>query len=319
MRLWIKIFSVLAIVAFFTGCGEQKKKFRIGVSVPAASHGWTGGVVWNAQQKAKKIEAANPDVEVIVTTAQNTAEQVDRIENLLMRRVDALVVLSQEPGPLTEVCKRAKESGVYLVIVSNPLSDPCQDVFVNGSNTSFGEASAEALGQILGGKGNILVMEGIPCPINTDRVTAFRKRLAEKYPGIRIMESQAAYWSTEKGLSLMENYLQKYKQIDAVWAGDDDVLKGAVQAYLESGRKDIKAITGGGGSKDTIKKIMDRDPIVRATVTYPPNMVAVGMQLALKGLRAGKKTDPAEKEVIIPSEVVTPENAAKFYFPDSVY
>lgn len=319
MSNWIKIFSILAIVAIFTGCGEQKKKIRIGISVPAASHGWTGGVVWNAQQEAKKIEAANPDVEVIVTTAQNTAEQVDRIENLLMRQVDALVVLSQEPGPLTEVCKRAKEKGVYLVIVSNPLSEPCQDVFVNGSNTSFGEASAEALGQILGGKGNILVMEGIPCPINTDRVTAFRKRLAEKYPGIRIMESQAAYWNTEKGLSLMENYLQKYKQIDAVWAGDDDVLKGAVQAYLESGRTDIKAITGGGGSKDTIKKIMDRDPIVRATVTYPPNMVAVGMQLALKGLRAGKKTDPAEKEVIIPSEVVTPENAKNFYFPDSVY
>ena len=117
----------------------------------------------------------------------------------------------------------------------------------------------------------------------------------------------------------MENYLQKYKKIDAVWAGDDDVLKGAVAAYKESGRTDIKAITGGGGSKDTVKKILDKDPIVRATVTYPPNMVAVGMRLALKGLRAGGKTDPSEKEVIIPSEVVTPENAAKFYFPESVY
>ena len=318
MKMWKLIIPMLLIAAFICGC-SGRKKYRIGVSVPAATHGWTGGVVWNAKEAKKRIEAANPDVEVILTTAQNTTEQADQIETLLAQRVDALVVLSQEPEPLNEVCKQAKESGVYLVIVSNPLPSNCQDVFVNGSNAGFGEASAEALGQILGGKGDILVMEGIPCPINTERVTAFRKRLGEKYPGIKIMESQPAEWNTEKGLKLMETYLQKYKKIDAVWAGDDDVLKGVIKAYQESGRKDIKALTGGGGSKDIVKLVMDKDPVVRATVTYPPNMVAVGMDLALKGLRAGKKTDPKEKEVIVPSEVVTPENAKKFYFPDSVY
>lgn len=318
MKFWKLIIPVLLIAALVCGC-SGRKKYRIGVSVPAATHGWTGGVVWNAQEAKKRIEAANPDVEVIVVTSQNTAEQVDQIENLVTQRVDALVVLSQEPGPLNEVCKRAKQSGAYLVIVSNPLPEPCQDVFVNGSNSSFGEASAEALGKILNGKGNILVMEGIPCPINTDRVTAFRKQLAEKYPGIRIMESQPANWNTEQGLKLMETYLQKYKKIDAVWAGDDDVLKGAIKAYQESGRKDIKALTGGGGSKDIVKLVMEKDPVVKATVTYPPNMVAVGMDLALKGLRANKQTAPEDKEVIIPSEVVTPENAQTFYFPASVY
>lgn len=318
MKIWKLIIPMLLIVAIFSGCGT-KKKFRIGVSVPAATHGWTGGVVWNAKEAKKMIEAQNPDVEVIITTAENTAEQVNRIENLLAQRVDALVVLSQEPEPLNEVCKKAKESGVYLVVVSNPLPSSCQDVFVNGSNTSFGEASADALGKLLDGKGDILVMEGIPSPINTDRVTAFRERLAKKYPGIKIMESQPAYWNTEKGLALMENYLQKHKKIDAVWAGDDDVLKGAIKAYQESGRKDIKALTGGGGSKDIVKLVMDKDPVVKATVTYPPNMVAVGMKLALKGLRAGKKTDPKDKEVIIPSEVITADNAKKYYFPDSVY
>ena len=132
MKIWKLIIPMLVIVAMFSGC-SGRKKFRIGVSVPAATHGWTGGVVWNAKEAKKRIEAANPDVEVIVTTARDTAEQVDRIENLLAQNVDALVVLSQEPGPLNEVCKKAKAKGVYLVIVSNPLPDPCQDVFVNGS------------------------------------------------------------------------------------------------------------------------------------------------------------------------------------------
>lgn len=318
MKILKWIVPVLLITALFFGCGSRKK-YRIGVSVPAATHGWTGGVVWNAKEAKKRIEAANPDVEVILTMAQNTAEQVDHIENLITQQVNALVVLSQEPGPLNEVCKKAKQNGIYFVNVSNPLPEPCQDIFVNGSNAGFGAASAEAMGKILNGKGNILVMEGIPCPINTERITAFRKVLAEKYPGIKIMESQPAYWNTEQGLKLMETYLQKYKKIDAVWAGDDDVLKGVIKAYQESGRKDIKALTGGGGSKDIVKLILDKDPVVKATVTYPPNMVAVGMDLALKGLRANKQTDPKDREVIVPSEVVMPENAAKFYFPDSVY
>ena len=318
MKFLKYIIPVLLITALFCGC-SSRKKYRIGVSVPAATHGWTGGVVWNAKEAKKRIEKANPDVEVILTMAQNTAEQVDHIENLITQQVNALVVLSQEPGPLNEVCKKAKQNGIYFVNVSNPLPDPCQDIFVNGSNAGFGAASAEAMGKILNGKGNILVMEGIPCPINTERITAFKKVLAEKYPGIKIMESQPAYWNTEQGLKLMETYLQKYKKIDAVWAGDDDVLKGVIKAYQESGRKDIKALTGGGGSKDIVKLILDKDPVIKATVTYPPNMVAVGMDLALKGLRANKQTDPKDKEVIVPSEVVMPENAAKFYFPDSVY
>lgn len=103
----------------------------------------------------------------------------------------------------------------------------------------FGRTCAEEMAKKLDGKGDILIMEGIPCEVNTLRVNAFRE-VMKKYPGIRILESQASYWSTEKGLKLMENFLQKYPKIDAVWAGDDDVLLGALKAYEESGRKDIR-------------------------------------------------------------------------------
>ena len=308
------------MVLLLSGCGDSGvEKLKIGVSVPAATHGWTGGVVWCAEEAKKAIEASNPDVEVIVTLGETTSAQADRIENLLARQVDALVVLCQEPGPLTPVCEQAKKSGAYVVIVSNPLSNRVEDLFVNGDNSSLGAAAAEAMGQLLGGKGDILVMEGIPCPINTDRVEAFRNVLAEKYPEIRIMESQPAWWNTEKGMSLMENYLQKYPQIDGGWAGDDDVLLGAVKAYEESGRSDIKAMVGGGGSKAIIKKILDNDPVVRATVTYSPEMISVGIEKALEGLRNGKKPLNGERELLIPSEIIMNSNASEYYNPESVY
>ena len=312
-----KFLFLLPVLVLLTGCSDSAaKKLKIGISIPAATHGWTGGVVWSAEQAKKNIEAANPDVEVIVTSSANTADQVNRIENLLARKVDALVVMAQEPGPVSSVCERAKKQGSYLVIVSNPIEKPVQDVFVNGDNRSFGAAAAETMGQLLGGQGDIVVMEGIPCPINTDRVSAFRKVLSEKYPKIRILESQTAGWNTEKGLALMENFLQKHKKIDGVWCGDDDVLIGALKAYQESKRRDVKCMVGGGGSKLIVKKILDRDPLVCGTVTYSPRMLEKGVDAALEGLRTGKTP---RKEIIIKSEIVTSETAAKYYFPDSVY
>ena len=246
-----KVFFLLAALLLVAGCGKDSgKKLRIGISIPAATHGWTGGVVWSAERAKKNLEAENPDLQVIVTSSANTADQVNRIENLIARNVDALVVLAQEPGPISDICAKAARQGIFLVVVSNPLDQPVQDVFVNGDNRSFGAAAAKAMGRILGGKGDILMMEGVPCPINTDRVESFRETLSKEFPGIRILESQAAWWNTEKGLSLMENYLQKYPKIDAVWAGDDDVLVGALKAYEESGRKDVKAMIGGGGSRN---------------------------------------------------------------------
>ena len=176
-----KLFAVFSALLLLTGCTDSAaKKLKIGISIPAATHGWTGGVVWSAEQAKKNIEAANPDVEVIVTTSSNTADQVNRIENLLARRVNALVVLAQEPGPISNICERAKKQGAYLVVVSNPIDKPVQDVFVNGDNRSFGAAAAETIGQLLNGQGDIVMMEGIPCPINTDRVEGFRERLADE-------------------------------------------------------------------------------------------------------------------------------------------
>ncbi len=313
----------LTAVGMLTGAislqAAPAKKLTIGISVPSATHGWTGGVVWSANRAKKELERENPDLSVIVTTGATAAEQVDRIENLIARRVDALVMLCQEPDVLTPICERAKKQGIYLVVVSNPLRKPVQDHFVNGDNRSLGEAAAEALGSLLDGKGDILVMEGIPSPINSDRVTGFKSLLAERYPGIKILDSQPAWWNTEKGMNLMEVYLQKYPQIDGVWAGDDDVLVGALKAYRNSGRQDIKAMVGGGGSKLIVKQVLDRDPVVKATVTYSPRMVEVGVRKALEGLRNNKQPLDGSRETLIKSEIVTPENAGEHYFPDSVY
>ncbi|MBR0459973.1 MAG: substrate-binding domain-containing protein [Victivallales bacterium] len=316
------------LVALF-GCKQEKAapKLRIGVSIPAATHGWAGGVVWSTEQAQKKYAAEG--VEILIATSPDPAAQANAIEDLLVKDVDALVVMAQEPGPITAVCKRAHEQGKYLTVVSNPLSEECQDLFVNGDNGSFGEAAAEAIAKLLDGKGDILVMEGIPCPINTERVTGFQKKLSEVAPGIRILESQSAGWNTQKGLALMESFLLKHPKIDAVWAGDDDVLLGAIKAYRESGRKDVQAFVGGGGSKHVVKMILDNDPLVKATVTYPPQMIATAIDATVQILRKTPVTLDAATDfsptkegqpvLIIKSKIVDAATAKEHYYPESVY
>jgi ribose transport system substrate-binding protein len=295
---------------------------KIGVSIPSADHGWTGGVVYWTEKAIADWKAKDPNVEFVLATADSPATQVGDIEDLMAQDIDGLVVLPHDSASLTPVVKEVKEAGKYVVVIDRGLTEPVEDVYVAGDNPGLGRVSGEWMAEQLGGAGNIVVLEGIPTVINTERVEAFNAVMAN-YPGITILDSQPAMWSTQKGLEIMENYLQKYDSIDAVWAQDDDVLKGVLQAYEESGRDDIKFFLGGAGSKDIIKMIMDGDPRVQADVTYPPSMAATAISLAVMGMRGqhldGFYQQQVPRSTVLAAELVTKENAENYYEPDSVY
>jgi len=298
------------------------KTLKIGVAIPSADHGWTGGVVWWAKKAISDWQKKDKNIEFYLVTSESASQQVGQVEDLMVKGIDGLVILAHDSAPLTPVVEEAKKKGIYIVSVDRGLTKPVEDVYIAGDNPGYGRIAAEYIAKELKGKGKIVILEGIPCVINTERVEAF-KAVMKNYPDIEILDSQPAYWSTQKGLEVMENYLQKYKQIDAVWTGDDDVLKGVLQAYKESGRKDIKLFVGGGGSKDIVKMIMDGDPAVRATATYPPSMIATGISLAIMGLRGQHLTGFYQRQIpskiILSAELITKSNAKYYYEPDSIY
>ena len=318
-----KIFAVLLMVLMIAGTAMAADHLKIGVSIPTADHGWTGGINWWAQKAINDWKAKDPNVQFFLVTAASPAEQVGQVEDLMVKGIDALVILAYDSAPLTPVVKEAYDSGIFVVSIDRGLTEPVQNIYVAGDNPGLGRVSGEWLAKALNGKGKIVVLEGIPCVINTERVDAF-DAVIKQYPGIQILDSQPAYWSTQKGLEIMENYLQKYPHIDAVWAQDDDVLKGVLQAYKESGRSDIKIMLGGAGSKDIIKMVKDGDPLVKADVTYPPSMIATGISAAIMAMRGEMPGNwyyqhQWPSKIIVPAELVTPENASKYYEPDSIY
>ena len=120
----------------------------------------------------------------------------------------------------------------------------------------------------------------------------------------------------------MQTLLLKHPEIDAVWASDDDMALGAEQAIREAGRENEMWMLGGAGMKDVVKKVMDRDPMYPADITYPPSMIAVGMHEAVSMLRDGNREKVLQfmpRHLLIDVEIITPENAKEYYFPDSVY
>ncbi len=314
-----------------TGIGEHAvtqqpdwptEEIKIGVAIPSADHGWTGGVVWWSEKAISDWEEADPNLEFVLTTADSPEGMVGDVEDLMVQEIDALVILPHASEPLTPVVKEVVEEGVYTVVIDRGLTEQVEDVYVAGDNPGLGRKSAEYMAEELDGEGRLVMLEGIPSVINTERVDAFRA-VMENYPDIEILESQPAYWQTEEGLQIMENYLQKYDDIDAVWAQDDDVLKGVLQAYEESGRDDIELMLGGAGSKEIIEMVMEGDELVTADVTYPPNMAATGISMAVLGMRGqhlnGFYQNAIPSEIILAAELITEENAEQYYEPDSPF
>ncbi|QOI99425.1 MAG: substrate-binding domain-containing protein [Phycisphaeraceae bacterium] len=306
-----------------SGAGGEKaagKRYKIGVSVPAADHGWTAGVGW----WAKRAMELNPHVEWVYATATGPSDQIGDLDDMLTKGIDGLVILATESAPLTPAAKKVKSQGVFIVNVDRGFVEPgIADVFLEGDNKAFGRTSARFVADRMRkeGRTNLVILTGIPSTVDTDRVTAGREVFAQ-YPEIRILDQQPAMWNRQRGLEVMQNLLTKHEKIDAVWAQDDDIMMGAIQAVKEAGREKEMWMVGGAGMKEAVKMVMDRDPMVPANITYPPSMIAAGIQMAAGLVSSGRPGEVLRympKHLMIDVELITPENAKDYYFPESVY
>lgn len=293
------------------------KRMKVGVSIPAADHGWTAGVNYWAEQATK----LHPEIDWTINTAKTSEEQVNDLEQMMTSGMDAVVILAMTSPELTPTAKELKDRGVYIVNVDRGFTEPYADIFLEGDNKAFGRKSAEYMAKKLDGKGNILVLEGASSTVNTDRVSSFNDEM-KKYPGIKILASQQADWNKEKATATTQALLAKFPQVDAIWASDDDMALGAEIAIKEAGRQDQLWMLGGAGMKDVVKRVMDGDKMFPADITYPPSMIAAGIELASAAVNGGtldKKKQYMPKHIVLDVDLVTPENAKDFYFPDSIY
>ncbi|HEX7489043.1 MAG TPA: substrate-binding domain-containing protein [Anaeromyxobacteraceae bacterium] len=314
----------VALLATLGGTAEAQgaKKIKVGVTMPTADHGWMGGANWWAKKAMDDWKKKDGNVEFLFKTSGDVTKQVADIEDMLVQGVDGLVIFPFESAPLTPVVEKAHQKGVYVVVLDRGVTKPVYDVYLSNDDESYARQAMEWICKELNYKGNIVLIEGIPSVIS-DLRTKTAKDIAAKYPGIKVLDSQPGNWNKEKALAVMENYLAKYKAIDAVYTADDDMAEGALQAYKESGRKDLKIMFGGAAKKEIVKRIADGDPLVRADATYPPDVCATAVSLAVIGIRnrvfEGFYQKKLPLRIILGSELITRDNAKSYYVPEAVF
>lgn len=288
----------------------------IGVSIPAATHGWTGGLNYHAEQTKARLESAYPGLRIQLVTANSAAEQANDLEDLVaIHRIDALVILPFESAPLTGPVRNVKRRDVFITVVDRGLSEPgIHDVYVAGNNEEMGRVSGEYILERLNGSGNIVVLRGIPTVIDEQRFNGFMTAIEGS--NINLLDHQYANWNRDDGFTVMQDFLSRFPDIDAVWAQDDDIAIGVIQAVRQARRQDDLFIVGGGGMKDIVRRVMDGDKLTPVDVLYPPSMISTAMELTVLKLTANI---PVEGEYILGSPLITPENAEQYYFPDSPF
>lgn len=293
--------------------GETKV---IGVSIPAATHGWAGGMNYFAQAAVDRLEETYPQLDFVLATASDPAKQVNDIEDMVAtRNIDALVVLPFESEPLTGPVQNVKASGAWVTVVDRGLSvEGIEDLYVAGDNAGFGRVSGEFMASALPEGGKIVVLRGIPTTIDNERVEGFQAAIEDK--NIDVLGMEHGDWNRDKSFTVMQDFLSKHPQIDAVWASDDDMAVGVLGAIEAAGRDDIKFVLGGAGMKEMVKRTMDGDAMIPANVTYPPAMIATAIEITAVGLVSQA---PVSGDFIIGSVLVTPENAETYYYPDSPF
>ena len=314
MNKFLTGIAAVALMALTGFASAEDKKLTVAVSIPAADHGWTGGVVYHAERAAKALMATHPGLNIIVKTSPDGASQASALEDLTTQGINALVVLPHNSDELTGPLKTVKEKGVFITVVDRALSDPTiNDLYVAGNNPELGRVAGTYMKDKLG-TADIVIIRGLPIVIDEERQKGFADAVAGS--GIKVLDSQFGNWSRDDAFKVMQDYLTKFPKIDAVWCQDDDMAVGVLEAIKQANRTDIKMVIGGAGMKDMIKKVADGDAMMPVNVLYPPAMVATALELTVAGLY---DQVPIRGKYILDATLVTKENAAEFYFPDSPF
>jgi len=248
--------------------------------------------------------AQKAGIRLIVLDAQDRVDkQVADIEDLIQRRVRVLLVNPTDSAAVVPAIQRANRAGIPVITVDRAAAGGQIAFHIASDNVAGGRMAAEYIcQQLLKGRGKVVELEGIPgTSAARDRGQGFNAYLKEKCPGITVVARQTANFDRAQGLSVMENILQAQREIDAVFAHNDEMALGALQAIKASGRK--IPVVGFDATPDAVKAVQACE--MAATVAQQPQeMGRIAVEKAVELIRGAKP--PAKTQFIpVPLKLVT--------------
>jgi ABC-type sugar transport system substrate-binding protein len=269
--------------------------------------------------KAEKEEAAlYPNITVISTDAEgDVAKLTANVEDLLSQDVDGLIVSGAWIEAAPEALDAINQAGVPVVMVDRLLKGGDYTSWIGPDNRAIGEGIGKYIVERLGGKGTVVVLRGGPAD-NSIGLNRTEGMLSVVEPaGMTVVKApDFGGWSVDGGFTLMEDMLAKNAKIDAVFCENDSMCLGAQKAIADAGRSSEMFLASVDGEKGTLKEIMVEGTNYGATGLNNSDQIGRAGFDRLMAILAGAE---APKETVLPSPIITKDNAVKFYNPDSVF
>jgi len=256
-----------------------------------------------------------PGVSLQIEDAKDdVSKQLSQVQNFIANKVDAIIVNPVDTSATPAITKLAAEAGVPLVYVNRLPADldqlgPKASAVVSDEKES-GTYEAQQICKLLGGKGDILVIEGqLSNQAALQRTKDVHEVIATPdCSGMKIVAEQTANWDRTQGQNLMTNWLSKGLKFDAVVSNNDEMAIGAIQAMKAAGVDTKKAIVGGvDATQDALASMKAGD--LKVTVFQNAAGQGKGAVDTALALASGKTVD---RWIKIPFELVTPDNLDKY-------
>ncbi|MDH5159319.1 ribose ABC transporter substrate-binding protein RbsB [Heyndrickxia oleronia] len=268
------------------------KNIKIGLSVSTLNNPFfvslKDGVLKEAKAKG---------MQVIVIDAQNdSAKQVNDVQDLLQQGVDALLINPTDSAAISTAVQSANDIGIPVITLDRSADKGKVESLVASDNIKGGEMAANYIIDQLGENAKVVELEGVPGASATrERGKGFHN-IADKK--LKVVEKQSAHFDRTEGLNVMENIIQGNPDIQAVFAHNDEMALGALEAINSSGKNII--VVGFDGNDDALKSI--KDGKLNATVAQQPELIGKLAVKAAGDVLQGKKV---EKNIPAPLKLVT--------------
>jgi inositol transport system substrate-binding protein len=284
------------------GTGEGKK-LVVGATMLSMQNEFIVNVHDEMEKKAQEL-----GVELITVDAERSAlKQIEQVESFIAQNVDVIIMNPCEVEASSPAVTKAIAAKIPIINVNSETSAK-PSAFVGSDYVESAKIALRFIAEKLGGKGNILMMQGYMGQAAQIKREQGAREILKDYPGLKLIAQQTAEWDRAKAMSLMENWIQSYgSQINAVFAHNDEMGLGAVKALTAAGLKDKVIVVSIDAIPDALQSVKKGE--LDATVFQ--NAQQQGGKAIETAIKIAKG-EAYDKETLIPFQLVTKDNLAKF-------
>lgn len=316
MKHPIKTTAVLAVAAATLSLGlsacssgdssaasKPKKIEKIGLMVQDMSNPFFSAMDKGAKDAAAKIGATENTQDAQL----DLANQNNQIDTFIQQGVNLIVISAVDGSGIQPALERAKQAGIIVIAVDTAAKGA--DAVVMTDAVQAGEKSCQYLFEQMGGKGNVLLVDGTPLQTIRDRITGCNNVL-QKFPNIKVVGHQASKNDRASGLAVTTDMLTATPDVQGIFGMNDPSALGAVLAVQQAHMSDKVKVTGVDGSPQGVDELKrPGSPFIGTATQNPAEMVRKAVQIAQDII---DNKPPKDTTILIPSELVTRDSVGQY-------